>query len=392
MTWSKSQAKERFAVWKATLTLTQTIPTRWNLVRILVIVFVSSFHSVVVLSQPAESAKSSHVIGAARLSAEGKQLAAQGLFAQAEIPLENAAKLTPRNAELLELLAKVKVKIGKLNEALPLFQNIVQLKPSNGAARVNFAIALADSNDLQGALRELDTALAIAPNLPAAHINRARVLADLHRNQESGREFERACRLAPQDADCFLYWGLLEQELGHAAEESMRFHEVLKLQPGNTKAWLLYAKSLKEQSRDAECMAALRELLRLEPDSQEATYMLSVELRKTDPEASRRLLEKFEAGRQRFADVEQSKTLGNDAFLAAGRRDWPEAIKLLRRAIPLCGDCDAAAQLHKNLGLALSQNGDISEGRQELQESLKLNPADPDVVKALAVLDQAIPQ
>jgi Flp pilus assembly protein TadD len=44
-----------------------------------------------------------------------------------------------------------------------------------------------------------------------------------------------------------------------------------------------------------------------------------------------------------------------------------------------------AAALHKNLGLALCSNGNLDECKQELQEALKLNPTDTDVVKALNV-------
>jgi tetratricopeptide (TPR) repeat protein len=109
-------------------------------------------------------------------------------------------------------------------------------------------------------------------------------------------------------------------------------------------------------------------------------------LRKTDPEESQRLLQDYHAVQQKQSTLDQSKSLGNEAYAAAGKQDWPEAIRLLRKAIELCDSCEAAAGLHKNLGLALCKNGDIQAGRAELEISLHLNPVDPDVVKALEII------
>ena len=82
------------------------------------------------------------------------------------------------------------------------------------------------------------------------------------------------------------------------------------------------------------------------------------------------------------------KALGNEAYLAANKQDWPEAIRLLKKALASCQDCELAAGLHKNLGLALCNNGNLDECKQELQEALKLNPNDSDVVKALNIAAQ----
>ena len=83
------------------------------------------------------------------------------------------------------------------------------------------------------------------------------------------------------------------------------------------------------------------------------------------------------------------KSLGNEAYVAANKQDWPEAIRILKKALESCQDCELAAALHKNLGLALCSNGNLDEGKQELQEALKLNPNDPDIVKALSVVAQS---
>jgi Tfp pilus assembly protein PilF len=78
--------------------------------------------------------------------------------------------------------------------------------------------------------------------------------------------------------------------------------------------------------------------------------------------------------------------LGNQALAASTQQDWPKAISLLHRAIAQCNGCSIEAGLRKNLGLTLCRSGQIDEGAAELHKSLKLNPSDPDVVKALSTI------
>jgi tetratricopeptide (TPR) repeat protein len=160
------------------------------------------------------------------------------------------------------------------------------------------------------------------------------------------------------------------------------------LQPDNQVALLLLAQSLQRESKHPETIAVLRRILQLKPDSANALYMLSMELRRTNPEESKKLQQEFETQKHKEADLAQVKSLGNEAYVAANKQDWPEAIRILKKALESCENCEAAATLHKNLGLALCNNGNLDEGKQELQVALKLNPNDSDIVKALNVAAQ----
>jgi len=336
------------------------------------------------LSAPQPASQTQQV---SHLMSQAQDLAAQGRLAEVEPLLDEAAKLVPKDVQVLTFLAKVKHRVGKGPEALALFYRVVQITPRAPEAHLNVAIALSDAGQFEAALKEVSIALKLAPNLPAAHVNRARILADLHRQNEAKAEFKVACRLASKDPSCFFHWALLEREMGDSAKETELLQQAVKLQPGDYDAAFFLARSLQEQSRDAEAVEALHHALAINPDSQEALYMLSRELRKTDPEKSKELFQEFKEKQHQQLVLDQSKSLGNEAYVAANKQDWPEAIRLLRKAIETCGDCEAAAGLHKDLGLVLCRNGSVEEGRNELEIALKLNPDDPDVVKSLAVLD-----
>ena len=319
---------------------------------------------------------------------EGQDLAAQGRFAEAEVPLKQAAELAPENYALLTLLGKIEGRIGKHADAIALFRRVVSGQPKTADAHVNLAIALADAGDLEEALKETSTAALLSPKLVSAHLNRARVLADLHRLDEAEKEFAAAHQLAPENPDCLFYWALLEKERGNLEKQTSLFQQLVRLQPDNLNALLLLAQSLQRESKNAETIAVLHRILQLKPDSANALYMLSMELRRTNPEESKKLQQDFETQKRKEADLAQVKSLGNEAYVAANKQDWPEAIRILKQALESCQDCEVAAALHKNLGLALCSNGNLDECKQELQEALKLNPTDTDVVKALNVAAQ----
>src|ERR1700733_15235230 len=323
-----------------------------------------------------------------QLMKEGQDLAAQGRFAEAEVPLKQAAELAPENYALLTLLGKVEGRVGKHADAIALFRRVVSGQPKSADAHVNLAIALADAGNLEEALKETSTAVSLSPKLASAHLNRARVLADLHRPEEAEKEFAIAHQLAPNNPDCLFYWALLEKDRGNLEKQTSLFQQLVRLQPDNLTALLLLAQSLQRESKNAETIAVLRRILQLKPDSANALYMLSMELRRTNPEESTKLRQEFETQKHKEADLAQVKSLGNEAVVAANKQDWPEAIRILKKALESCEDCEVAAALHKNLGLALCSNGNLDEGKQELQEALKLNPSDPDIVKALSVVAQ----
>ena len=320
------------------------------------------------------------------LMSQGLNLAAQGQLAQAEVILEHARTEAPKNLEILKALAQVKDRIGELPAAIAIFREIANAAPRSTEAHLNLALALADSTDLNGALDEVSKAVELSPKLASTHLNRARILADLHRLDDARAEFVIASHLAPSNPDCFYYSALVEKENANYAKESELLQTVVRLQPRNTTAMNLLGESLLNQSKEKEAIAVWRRLLTIDPNSSEAAYGLSQATRTTDPEESKRLMERFHQIQDREKLLHQVNMLGNEANVAINNRQWPQAIATLRQAATLCGDCVMQAAIHKNLGLALCNSGNIPEGETELRIAFRLNPADPDTLKALKMI------
>jgi tetratricopeptide (TPR) repeat protein len=196
----------------------------------------------------------------------GQDLASQGRFAEAEVPLKQAAELAPENYAVLTLLGKVEGRLGKQADAIALFRRVSSGQPKTADAHVNLAIALADAGNLEEALKETSTAVSLSPKLASAHLNRARVLADLHRPEEAEKEFATAHQLAPDNPDDLFYWALLEKDRGNLKKQTLLFQQLVRLQPDNVKALLLLARCLQSKSKDAETIAVLRHILQLKTD------------------------------------------------------------------------------------------------------------------------------
>ncbi len=328
---------------------------------------------------------------ATALMEQGIEEAAQGRLAEADVTLERAEKLAPDDARVLASLGKVKARVGEVEPAISLFRHVATLQPRSAEAHLDLAVALADARHLDEALAQILRAQELSPGLAAAHLNHARILADLHRTADAEPEFAKAANLAPSNPDCFFYWALLEREKGNYVKESSLLKALVMLQPRNDTAWVLLGNSLAYQSKQPEAIASWREALTINPHSSQAVYKLSRALRASDPAEAKRLEEDFAALRQSSETLEGIKALGNQAYTAMQAKDWTTAIATFKQAIDRCGDCAVSGTLHKDLGLAYGNSGLLQEGKAELEIALQLNPQDPDIARALAVLSQKTP-
>jgi tetratricopeptide (TPR) repeat protein len=324
--------------------------------------------------------------GSSELLEQCRKLLEAGKLAEAELVLDRAAKLAPSDSVILTLDAKVKGRLGEYSCAVSLLKRVIQLTPESAQARVDLAIALADSGDLASALAETATAISITPGLATAHLNRARILGDMKQDREADDEFASAARLAPSNPDCYFYWSLAERAEGNFTKEAELLQKVVKLEPGNVKAHIRLANNLLDQNRTAEAVAELRIALAIDPNSAQAIYKLSRAIRTTDPNESARLRAQFDRLKAQNSVVDQAKAFANDAFHAFTVQDWRESVRLYGEALEICGDCEIESTLHRDLGLTLCRDGQIERGAEEIRKALALNPEDRDAAKALEAI------
>lgn len=313
--------------------------------------------------------------------------ASESRFAEAGQALASAVQLDPKNTSALSAYGMVLVRLNRATEALPLFRKVTEMDPKSPGAHLNLGIALADQVNLDGALEEFSEAIRLDPNSAVAHYNKGRVLLDLRRNHDAKPELEAATHLDPGSADSWYLLGLIARQEGDAGEAIHLFEKSLASKPENAEALFMLGQELLRKGDAAGAIKEWRKAIEVRPQYDEAYYSLSRLLVKSDPEEAMRLQNRFEQMREQQHIMDRAQMLGNFALTSADAHDWPKAVAQLNEAIEACGKCSALPQLHKDLGLIYCHSGDLRNGKTELLEAQKLSPDDPDVKKALSLLE-----
>ena len=317
----------------------------------------------------------------------GLVLASQGRFAEAEEELSHALQLRPGNASALTADAMVLTRLNRHTEAIAAFRKVIDLDPQSADAHLNLGIALADQFNLNDALAEFSEAARLAPGRAIAHYNRGRVLLDLQRNQEAKPELEEATKLDPNATDSWYLLGLIARQSGDTDLAIQQFSKAVALKPDYADARYMLGRELQRKGDNARAIEQWRKAVEIQPDYGEALYNLARLLTKSDPAEAKRLQAKFDHLQAQKHIMDRAQTLGNFALASAEAHDWPQAIAQLKEGIELCKNCSALPLLHKDLGLIYCRSGEMANGRAELLAAQKLAPSDPDVMRALQILD-----
>ncbi|MDQ2901169.1 MAG: tetratricopeptide repeat protein, partial [Acidobacteriota bacterium] len=161
----------------------------------------------------------------------------------------------------------------------------------------------------------------------------------------------------------------------------------IAIEPGNARAYFLLGQNLQQAGKIAEAAAVWKQSLQIDPNHGESLYALFRALAASNPEESKAYGARFTDLKKQTQIVNRAETLSNFAIAAAAEKDWAKAISRLQEALRICGDCVSQADLRKNLGLIECQAGDVQNGERELRISLKDKPDDPDIRKALKIID-----
>jgi tetratricopeptide (TPR) repeat protein len=160
------------------------------------------------------------------------ELIEQQRFAEAIVPMMEAAALQPDNARIQADLGGLYVETGQHTEALVPLRQALVLNPRIAVAHWRLGTALQELGDWQGAIQTLEQAVQIRPALADAHFR----LALLYMEHGRRREALESCRRAAQSAT----------------------------EPGEKQ--FLEAQALVMEGRESEAEPLLRSALELQPD------------------------------------------------------------------------------------------------------------------------------
>ncbi len=130
---------------------------------------------------------------------------------------------------ILNQHANVLVTLGRPDEALAEFRQVLARLPNHVEARLNCGLAQAMLGFPEQALADFDTAVQFAPGHPGVHYNRGVALLKLGRYAEAVEANDRALAIAPDHASAWLNRGKALLQLNRFDEAIAGFDEALKI-------------------------------------------------------------------------------------------------------------------------------------------------------------------
>ncbi|MBS0377631.1 MAG: sulfotransferase [Proteobacteria bacterium] len=291
----------------------------------------------------------------------------EGRNLELEVALREALRAHPSNAVLWQLLGIALARQGK--DPIPAYGEAVACAPSEAAAHVNLANALARSGRLSEAearyeqaleldprcaeactnlaelyleLNQPDAALACARRaleisdvLLAARMTEATALLNLGRLDEATASSEHALKLDPQGAEAHDLRGCVFLARGEPEAAIASFDQALRLTPGIAAVHANRARALRSLGRLEEAISGYGQALQLRPSDPALHAELATTLR-----LGRRALEAEGAARTALAIAPDSTAAHVVlAELAADFGRFADAQKLFGRAIELDSGC-----------------------------------------------------
>ena len=180
------------------------------------------------------------------LELKGDALANLGRRPESLSAYEAALAMDPSNGSLQQKIEEIRVDVpgllsralissanGNYPQALSLFDEILEVEPSNVNALIGKAVAYRRSGKVQEALNCLDLVLNIQPANSAALLNRGHLLAGKGDLAEARDAFNHVVTVSPGDEEGWAALGEVLHRLGREDDALQAFGEATRLNPGD---------------------------------------------------------------------------------------------------------------------------------------------------------------
>jgi protein O-mannosyl-transferase len=182
----------------------------------------------------------------------------------------HAAKVTSGNDWAEYYLGLSFADEGRLDEALPHFQEAIRLRPGYADAYLNIGVIQARRGDLNGATANFTRVLEMVPDHVEARRNLALALLRGGDLDGAASHIRKLRRIRPVDPESWYLTGLLSARQGHPAEAESAYTEAIRLRPDYAEAQNSLGILLARQGKIEAAVSRFREALRIRPGYREA--------------------------------------------------------------------------------------------------------------------------
>lgn len=275
----------------------------------------------------------------------------------------------PRNVDALRLMGLGLSGIGRHVEAISCYDRAIALQPDLAIVHRDRGMSLMQLGKPQEALASFNTAVRLAPNDEVSLNSMGVILLSLGQAPLALASFDRALVLQPNDPTANHNRGLALMSLARYDEARQSFERTLQLAPGSVPTLVWRGKCYLELGRPAEALSSLQQACQLAPRDFGANFQLGILLARLN-----RKDEAVAAFTTAIASNARSAEAFNNRGAVLVRQFKPaDAIADFRRAIELNpGYADA----YVNHGNTLKGLGQYSAALGQLDHALTLKPGD----------------
>ena len=291
----------------------------------------------------------------------------------------------PAEADFYFHMAEAYGRVGKLDEAFPMYEAALERGPKHRDAWLNYSVALSEAGQAERAVSVLKQALEQLPDDPKLLNN----LGDAYTKQglpsEALSVLQQAVAIDPALPTTQNNLGLAHSAMGNAEPAMAAWREAIRIQPDYALAHNNLANALSNGEQFAEAESHYRQAIELDPEYVEAHFnyaaLLASQGRNRQAETELEQVIRLEPG---FAPA--YRDLGN----LLGRRGYVlGAIEQYRLALQIDSSLD---EVHLSLGMALGSRGDFLAARRHFEQAAKstdpaLSRAAQDVLKEIQALE-----
>jgi tetratricopeptide (TPR) repeat protein len=202
----------------------------------------------------------------------GAALRQLGRLEEALQVFDRAVQLRPDDGEMWMNLGKALVDVNRQADALLTFQHVLKLNPDHWDAANRAGILLHGLGRVEEALSYFNLCDRIQPNHVPTLYTRGRTLMDLGRFEEALADSKRAHALDPTIPDICDSIGSIFQRQNQFVEALRWFDRALRLRPNFVSALINKAASLAEMHRFDECFEVYALLKTIDPENADAEW------------------------------------------------------------------------------------------------------------------------
>jgi tetratricopeptide (TPR) repeat protein len=291
----------------------------------------------------------------------------------------------PKAIALWNMLGASAAQIGKLDQAVKAFEQIISLNPNQANAHFNMGNALKDQGKLEEAIEAYSNALTIKPDYEAALNN---VVVALKTKGKTGEKrlkkvleaYNKAQALKNETANSYFRRAFDLQIKGKLEESLAAYSKVLAIKPDYADAYLNMGTTYAGQGKLEEALAAYSKVLAIKPDYADAYLNMGTTFAEQG---------KLEEAIHAYSKALAIKPDYADAYLNMGaaltnQGKLEEAIEAYNNTLAIKPDY---ADAYNNMGVALKDQGKLDEAVAAYSKALAHKP---DYVEAYSNIGNAL--